>query len=83
MDSPARHHRHTYGEYLALEEHANVRHEFFDGEIYAMAGGTPEHAAVCVNVWTRSEIRSGSIRLMSIDCTLEVADVYRDELAPR
>jgi len=42
MLSSARHHRYTYSEYLALEEHANVRHEFFDGEIYAMTGGTPE-----------------------------------------
>jgi Uma2 family endonuclease len=25
---------------------ANVRHEFLDGQIYAMAGGTPEHAAI-------------------------------------
>ncbi len=190
MVSPARHRRYTYSEYVALEEHANVRHEFFDGEIYAMAGGTPEHAAICTNVstalnvqlrgrgyrvhssdllirvletglatypdvsvvcgraeidpanrnaitnpvvlvevlspgtaeydrgeklahyqripslrevvlvaqdeqmievwrreagdtWMRSEARSASIRLASIDCTLDVADVYRDELAPR
>lgn len=35
------------------------------------------------DAWMRSEARSGSIRLASIDCTLDVADVYRDELAPR
>jgi Uma2 family endonuclease len=46
----ARFHRYTYREYLALERGANVRHEFFDGEIYAMAGGTREHAAICANV---------------------------------
>lgn len=46
----ARHHRYTYREYLALERGANVRHEFFDGEIYAMAGGTREHAAMCANL---------------------------------
>jgi Uma2 family endonuclease len=27
-----------------------VRHEFLDGEIYAMAGGTPEHAALAASV---------------------------------
>lgn len=35
------------------------------------------------DTWTRAEARAGSIRLLSIDCTLDVADVYRDELAPR
>jgi Uma2 family endonuclease len=190
MLSFVRHHRYTYSEYVALEEHANVRHEFLDGEIYAMAGGTPEHAAICTKVstalnvqlrgrgrrvyssdllirvletglatypdvtvvcgraeldpanrnaitnpvvlvevlspgtaeydrgeklaqyqripslrevvlvahderrievwrrgegdsWSRDEARSGSIRIASIDCALDVADVYRDELAPR
>jgi Uma2 family endonuclease len=34
------------------------------------------------DAWTRTEVRSGSVRLASIDCTLDVADVYRDELAP-
>jgi Uma2 family endonuclease len=37
---------HTYAEYLALEEESGTRHEFLDGEIYAMAGGTPDHAAL-------------------------------------
>lgn len=46
MSSPAFHRRYTYSEYVALEEHANVRHELFDGQIYAMAGGTPEVADV-------------------------------------
>lgn len=36
----------TYAEYLALEEEASARHEYLDGEIYAMAGGSPDHAAL-------------------------------------
>jgi Uma2 family endonuclease len=36
----------TYAEYLALEAESSTRHEFLDGEIYAMAGGTPDHAAL-------------------------------------
>jgi len=36
----------TYGEYLGFEASSNVKHEFLDGQIYAMAGGTPEHAAL-------------------------------------
>jgi Uma2 family endonuclease len=45
-------HRYTFAEYLELEEIARVRHEFYDGEIYAMAGGTPEHAAMAAAVTT-------------------------------
>jgi len=40
----------TYAEYLALEEESSVRHEYLDGEIYAMAGGSPDHAALAAAV---------------------------------
>jgi Uma2 family endonuclease len=36
----------TYAEYLALEVGAEVKHEFVNGEVFAMAGGTPEHGAL-------------------------------------
>src|SRR5882762_751625 len=36
----------TYAEYLGLEASSNIKHEFLGGQIYAMAGGTPEHAAL-------------------------------------
>lgn len=29
---------------------AQVRHEYYAGEVYAMAGGTPEHAAIAAAV---------------------------------
>jgi Uma2 family endonuclease len=41
-------HRYTFADYVELEQTSNVKHEFFQGEIYAMAGGTPEHAALCL-----------------------------------
>lgn len=34
---------------MRLEEMSNVRHEYMDGEIFAMAGGTPEHGGICAN----------------------------------
>jgi Uma2 family endonuclease len=37
-------------EYLALERAAEERHEYLDGEIYAMAGESPEHGAICTNI---------------------------------
>src|SRR5476649_960532 len=48
--SRARRHRYSYSEYLVLEAGSSVRHEFADGEIYAMAGGTPTHAALAATI---------------------------------
>jgi Uma2 family endonuclease len=36
----------TNAEYLAAEAVAEVRHEFLNGEVWAMAGGTPQHGAL-------------------------------------
>ncbi len=43
-------HRYTYGGYLRYEADSNGKHEYLDGEIYAMAGGSLQHAALAVNV---------------------------------
>jgi len=37
-------------EYLALEENAEVRNEFIDGEIVPMAGGTTQHNELVTNL---------------------------------
>jgi len=50
MPSPTPHARYTLGEFLRLEEFANVKHEFLGGQIYALAGGTPEHGAIAMRV---------------------------------
>jgi Uma2 family endonuclease len=51
----------TYAEYLALEDESPIRHEYFAGEIYAMAGGTPDHAALAAAVLSiiRSQLPRG------------------------
>ncbi|HEX3577543.1 MAG TPA: Uma2 family endonuclease [Thermoanaerobaculia bacterium] len=50
MTAPLHEIHHTYAEYLALEASSNIKHEFLGGQIYAMAGGTPEHAALAAAV---------------------------------
>ena len=50
MTSPVRRHRYSYADYVTLEESSSVRHEFIDGEIYAMAGSTPTHAALAAAI---------------------------------
>jgi Uma2 family endonuclease len=49
MSSPRQVH-YTYAEYVSLEEESSIRHEYLDGEIYAMGGGTPDHAALAAAV---------------------------------
>ena len=39
----------TPEEYLLLEEQAEQKSEYFDGEIFAMAGGLPEHNQIAGN----------------------------------
>lgn len=50
VSSGRRHHRYTYAEYVALEKRSDVKHEFFDGEIYAMAGGGEDHSALAAEI---------------------------------
>lgn len=40
----------TYAEYLAAEELSDVRHEFYQGNVLAMAGGTGAHARLKTNL---------------------------------
>ena len=48
MGNPEPIRRYTVAEYLALEETAEYRSEYFDGEIFAMAGGTGNHSRIGV-----------------------------------
>jgi len=41
----------TLSEYRALEEAAEERHEYHDGKIVAMTGGTLEHSAISGNIY--------------------------------
>jgi Uma2 family endonuclease len=48
--STARRLHHTYEEYLRALEVSGVKLEYCDGEIYAMAGGTPTHADLAASI---------------------------------
>jgi Uma2 family endonuclease len=50
MVQSGRLHRYTYAEYVALEESSSTKHEYLQGEIYAMAGGSEEHSALAAEV---------------------------------
>ena len=40
----------TADEYLTWERVQPAKHEFFHGEVFAMAGGSPRHNALCARV---------------------------------
>src|SRR2546423_5277165 len=46
MAHPRSLHRFTYADYVGVEMYSDIKHEYLDGEIYAMAGGTEDHAAL-------------------------------------
>ncbi len=60
---------HTVAEYLTLERDAGERHEYLDGQIYAMAGESPEHGAICINIGGQlySQLRGGPCQAFSKD----------------
>ena len=39
-----------FRDYVELEEIAGVKHEFLDGEVWAMSGGSPRHAALAATI---------------------------------
>jgi len=41
-----------YEQYVWLERSSNTKHEYLDGQIYAMGGGSPEHAALAAAIIT-------------------------------
>jgi len=57
-------------EYLRLEREAETRSEYFDGEVFAMAGGTRAHSLIATNL--AGELRS---RLEATDCVAYNTDL--------
>lgn len=64
----------TLEDYLSVEEMSAVRHEFVDGQIFAMAGGTPEHAALsaAVLMLLGTKLLGGRCRPYSADLRIRV-----------
>lgn len=74
MGASATPRHYTLEDYLGVEEMSSVRHEFVDGQIFAMAGGTPEHAALsaAVLVLLGTRLSGGPWRPYSADLRIRV-----------
>lgn len=69
--------------YLALEKQDSIRHQFLDGEVFAMTGGTFNHAAIAGNVFSALSHRAGGkpCRPMNSDMRIHTPsglDTYPD-----
>jgi Uma2 family endonuclease len=69
MASPISQIRFTIEEYLEQERQAEERHEYLDGLIYAMAGESPEHGVISVNLVRElsSKLRGGPCQTFTKD----------------
>ena len=69
----------TAEEYLSFEETAEVKHEFVDGFVFAMAGAGDAHNLISGNIFTQARLaaRQSACRVYVSDMKLAVsADAY-------
>ena len=65
----------TPDEYLAWESKQPIRHEYIDGEVYAMTGGTLPHNDIAVNLTTilRTTLRGTGCKVRMSDAKVRVS----------
>jgi Uma2 family endonuclease len=51
--------KYTLEEYLELDKNSGERYEYFDGEVFAMAGGSPDHARISGNAYFAIQAKLG------------------------
>ena len=70
--------RMTVEEYLKFEETAQIKHEFVDGFVFAMAGASEEHNLICINLASllRAAVRGSSCSAYVSDMKLQVEDRF-------
>jgi Uma2 family endonuclease len=61
-------------EYLEGEKRSEIKHEYIDGEVYAMAGASDAHVTICVNLTTvlQNNLRGSGCRLYLSDMKAQI-----------
>src|SRR5882672_4339031 len=67
--------RFTEAEYLAIEREAETKSEFYDGEMFAMAGARRNHNLITGNIFgeLREQLRKGPCEAYLADMRVKVA----------
>lgn len=65
-------------DYLASEQRSESRHEYVEGAIYAMVGGTERHNAITLSMaaMLREHLRGRGCRVFALDMKVRVGDVF-------
>jgi Uma2 family endonuclease len=66
-------------EYLEFEHHSDIKHEYIDGEIYAMAGTTKAHNTISLNlaILFREKLRNSNCQTFMADIKVNVSNQKR------
>jgi Uma2 family endonuclease len=70
----AAHHHMSFAEYLAIEAESPIKHEFLDGQVWAMAGGSRRRGAIAANILRilGNQLQAGSCQAHSSDVRIRV-----------
>lgn len=66
----------TPAEYLAWEERQEFRHEYIDGKIYSMTGGTVNHGRIALNIGSvlANHLRGSGCMVLNSDVKVQVSE---------
>ena len=69
----------TADEYLELEDRSDTKHEYIDGQVYAMAGASDNHVTIALNLATllRSHVRGSGCRVYIADMKARIESLNR------
>ncbi len=69
----------TPEEYFAWEEQQEVKHEYFDGEVFAMTGGVPNHSRIAVKLTTLidTHLDDGGCQVFNSDARIKVENANK------
>ncbi|AMW30118.1 Uma2 family endonuclease [Arthrospira platensis] len=61
-------------DYLEIEANSSIKHEYIDGEVYAMAGATDTHVTIAGNIFAllRAQVRGSSCRVYISDMKVRI-----------
>ena len=66
-------------EYLEFEHHSDIKHEYIDGEVYAMAGTTKAHNTISLNlaILFREKLKNSNCQTFMADIKVNISNKKR------
>jgi Uma2 family endonuclease len=66
-------------QYLAMEQESHIKHEYIDGEVYAMAGASDAHVTISLNIAAalRAHLRNSGCRVYMADMKARIKSINR------